>query len=209
MTEGLPPAAALTMVLGCRKCHGSGPTGAVTSQGDAPDGAGMNISAVLGLSSREDAMKTATKKMLISIRPDRSEGRLVGYGLWATKPGVGDRVERYLERTPQAKFHLSTAYPPSMRLGRLHRCGVTRKVAVAAFETFAVEALKTVDVSRTETKNWSVDDRARCFSLTSEPRNRHRERAAFHALTVSTSRRESLARWRIPLATPRPRSTCL
>jgi len=119
----------------------------------------MNISAVLGLSSSEDAMKAGTKKMLISIRPDRSEGRLVGYGLRATKPGVGDRIEGYLERTPQAKFHLSIAYPPSMRLGRLHRRGVTRKVAVAAFEAFAVEALKTVDVSRTETKNWSTNSR--------------------------------------------------
>jgi hypothetical protein len=87
----------------------------------------------------------------------RSEGRLVGYGLRATKPGVGDRIEGYLERTPQAK--LSIAYPPSMRLGRLHRRGVTRKVAVAAFEAFAVGALKTVEVSRTETRNWSANSR--------------------------------------------------
>ena len=120
---------------------------------------GMNISAALGLSSSEDAMKTPTKKMLISIRPDRSAGRLIGYGLRATKPGVGDRIEGYLERTAQAKFHLSIAYPPSMRLERLHRCGVTRKVAVAAFEASAVEALKTIDVSRTETKNWSANGR--------------------------------------------------
>jgi hypothetical protein len=103
--------------------------------------------------------EAATKEMLISIRPDRSEGKLVGYGLRATRPGVGDRIEGYLERTPQAKFHLSIAYPPSMRLGRLHRRGVTRKVAVAAFEAFAVEALKTVDVSRTETKNWPANGR--------------------------------------------------
>jgi hypothetical protein len=126
---------------------------------ETPWRARMNISAALGLSSREDAMKPATKKMLISVRPDRSEGRLVGYGLRATKPGVGDRIEGYLERTPQAKFYLAIAYPPSMRLGRLHRRGVTRKVAVAAFEAFAVEALKTVDVSRTETKNWSANSR--------------------------------------------------
>jgi hypothetical protein len=39
-----------------------------------------------------------------------------------------------------------------MRLGRVYRYGLTRKVALAAFEAFAVEALKTVDVSRTETK---------------------------------------------------------
>jgi hypothetical protein len=42
-----------------------------------------------------------------------------------------------------------------MRLGRLYRHAVTRKAALAVFEAFAVEALKTVDVSRTETKHWS------------------------------------------------------
>jgi hypothetical protein len=75
--------------------------------------------------------------------------------LQATKAGVGDRIDGYLERTPRAKFHLAIAYPPSMRLGRLSRHGVTKKTALAAFEAFAVEALKTVDVSRTETKHWS------------------------------------------------------
>jgi hypothetical protein len=94
-----------------------------------------------------------TKKVVISVRPDRGEGALVGYGLQAIKPGVGDRVEGYLER---AKFHLAIAYPPSMRLGRSYRGGVTRKAALAAFGAFAEEALKTVDVSRTETKNWQV-----------------------------------------------------
>ena len=49
----------------------------------------------------------------------------------------------------------SFAYPPLMRLGWLYRYGVTRKAALAAFEAFAIEALKTVDVSRTETKYWS------------------------------------------------------
>jgi hypothetical protein len=95
------------------------------------------------------------EKVVISVRPDRQEGVLVGYGLRATKPGLGDRVEGYLERTARAKFHLAIAYPPSMRLGRLYRHAVTRKAALAAFEAFAVEALKTVDVSRTETKHWS------------------------------------------------------
>jgi hypothetical protein len=96
-----------------------------------------------------------TEKVVISICPNRSEGILVGYGLPATKAGVSDRIEGYLERTRRAKFHLSIALPPSTRLGRSYRCGVTRKVPLAAFEAFAVEALKTVDVSRTETKNWS------------------------------------------------------
>ena len=36
----------------------------------------------------------------------------------------------------------------------VRRYSVTRKVALAAFEAFAEQALKTVDVSRTETKNW-------------------------------------------------------
>ena len=95
------------------------------------------------------------EKIVISIRPDRREGALVGYGLRATKRGVGDRVEGYLERTARRKFYLAIAYPPLMRLGRLYRYGATRKAALAAFEAFAVEALKTVDVSRTETKYWS------------------------------------------------------
>jgi hypothetical protein len=93
-----------------------------------------------------------TEKVVISVRPDRREGALVGYGLRATKRGVGDRVEGYLERR---KFYLAIAYPPSMRLGQLYSYGVTRKAALAAFEAFAVEALRTVDVSRTETKYWS------------------------------------------------------
>jgi hypothetical protein len=157
MTEGLLPAAAddpRFQHLSWQWANGASPL----SMG-CPWRSGMNISAVLGLSSSEDVMKAATKKMFISIRPDRSEGKLVGYGLRATKPGVGDRIEGYLERTPQAKFHLSIAYPPSMRLGRLHRRGVTRKVAVATFEAFAVEALKTVDVSRTETKTGRANSR--------------------------------------------------
>jgi hypothetical protein len=95
-----------------------------------------------------------TEKVVVSVRPDRREGALVGYGLQAIKPGVGDRVEGYLERSPSAKFRLAIAYAPSMRLGRPYRGGVSRKVALAAFEAFAEEALKTVDVSRTETKNW-------------------------------------------------------
>jgi hypothetical protein len=95
------------------------------------------------------------EEVVISVRPDRREGALVGYGLWATKRGVGDRVEGYLERTARSKFYLTIAHPPLMRLGRLYRYGVTRKEALAAFEAFAVEALKTVDVSRTETKYWS------------------------------------------------------
>jgi hypothetical protein len=37
----------------------------------------------------------------------------------------------------------------------LFNCGATRKAALPAFEAFAVEALRTVDVSRTETKYWS------------------------------------------------------
>jgi hypothetical protein len=100
-------------------------------------------------------MKSAAEKVLISVLTDRSEGTVVGYGLQATRIGVGDRIEGYLERTARAKFHLAIAYPPSMRLGRLYRDGMTRKAALAAFEAFAVEALKTVDVSRTKTKHWS------------------------------------------------------
>jgi hypothetical protein len=42
-----------------------------------------------------------------------------------------------------------------MRQERVYRCyGVTKKVGLAAFEAFAVEVLKTVDVSRTERKSW-------------------------------------------------------
>jgi len=96
-----------------------------------------------------------TEKVVISVRPDRREGALVGYGLRATKRGVGDRVQGYLERTARRKFHLAIAYPPSMRLEQLYSYGVTRKAALAAFEAFAVEALRTIDVSRTETKYWS------------------------------------------------------
>lgn len=95
------------------------------------------------------------EKVVISVRPDRREGALVGYGLRATKRGVGHRVEGYLERTARRKFSPAIAHPSLMRLGRLYRYGVTRIVALAAFEAFAVEALKTVDVSRTETKYWS------------------------------------------------------
>jgi len=98
-------------------------------------------------------META-EKVLISVRPDRSAGVLVGYDLHATGVGVGDRVDGYLERTPRAKFHLLIAFPPSMRLARLYPYGVTRKAALADFEAFAAEVLKTVDVSRTETRNW-------------------------------------------------------
>ena len=75
-----------------------------------------------------------TEKVVISVRPHRREGALVGYDLQATKPGIGDRIEGYLERSPRAKFHLAIAYPPSMRLGRLYRGGVTRKAALAACE---------------------------------------------------------------------------
>jgi hypothetical protein len=107
------------------------------------------------------------EKVVITVRPDRREGAQVGYGLLATKPGLGDRVEGYLERSPSARFHLAIAYPPSMRLGRLSRHGVTRKAALAAFEAFAVEALKTVDVSRTETKPWSQSCRG--FSQVGPP----------------------------------------
>jgi hypothetical protein len=95
-----------------------------------------------------------TEKVLISIRPDRSEAMLIGYGLQASKAGIGDRIEGYLARRPRGNFSLLIAPPPSMRLARSYRYGVTRKVALAAFEAFAAEALKTVDVSRTETKNW-------------------------------------------------------
>ena len=42
-----------------------------------------------------------------------------------------------------------------MRLGQLYSCGATRKAALAAFEAFEVEALRTVDVPRTKTKYWS------------------------------------------------------
>jgi hypothetical protein len=66
-----------------------------------------------------------------------------------------DRVEGYLERTARRKFYLAIAYPPSMRLGQLYSYGVARKAALVAFEAYAVEALRTVDVSRTETKYWS------------------------------------------------------
>jgi hypothetical protein len=55
------------------------------------------------------------EKVVISVRPDRQEGALVGYGLRATKRGVGGRAEGYLERR---KFYLAIAYPPLMRLGR-------------------------------------------------------------------------------------------
>jgi hypothetical protein len=95
------------------------------------------------------------EKIAISVRPDRREGALVGYGLRATKRGVGDRVQGYLERTARRKFYLAIAYPPSMRLAQLSSYGITRKAALAAFEAFAVEALRTIDVSRTETKYWS------------------------------------------------------
>src|SRR5215467_9697727 len=93
-----------------------------------------------------------TAKVVISVRPVRREGALVGYGLQASKVGVADRIDGYLERTPRAKFSLLIALPPSMRLERLYRVGVTRKAALAEFEAFAFEALKTVDVSRTEAK---------------------------------------------------------
>jgi hypothetical protein len=96
-----------------------------------------------------------TEKVTISVCPDRREGALVGFGLRVTKRGVRDRVEGYLERAARRKFYLAIAYPPSMRLGQLYSYGVTRKAALAAFEAFAVEALRTVDVSRTETKYWS------------------------------------------------------
>jgi hypothetical protein len=83
-------------------------------------------------------MKSAAERVLISVLTDRSEGTVVGYGLQATaaRIGVGDRIEGYLERTARAKFHLAIAYPPSMRLGRLYRHGMTRKAALAAFEAF-------------------------------------------------------------------------
>jgi len=100
-------------------------------------------------------METVTVKVLISVRVDRSERALVGYGLQATKAGVGDRIDGYLERTPGGRFHISIAYPPSMRLERRYRYAVTRKTALARFEAFAVEALQTFDLSRTETKHWS------------------------------------------------------
>jgi hypothetical protein len=89
------------------------------------------------------------------IPSDRREGALVGYELQAIKPGVGDRVDGYLEPTARRKFYLAVAYPPSMRLGRLFQCSVTWKVAMESFEAFAEVALRTIDVSRTETKNWS------------------------------------------------------
>jgi hypothetical protein len=50
-------------------------------------------------------------------RRQRREGVLVGYGLQASKVGVADRIDGDLVRTPRAKFHLSIALPPSMRLG--------------------------------------------------------------------------------------------
>jgi hypothetical protein len=42
-----------------------------------------------------------------------------------------------------------------MRLEELYSYCVTRKAALSVFEAFAVEALRTVEVSRTETKYWS------------------------------------------------------
>jgi len=54
-----------------------------------------------------------TAKVVISVRPDRREGALVGYGLQASKIGVADRIDGYLVRTPRAKFHLPIALPPS------------------------------------------------------------------------------------------------
>jgi len=39
-----------------------------------------------------------------------TEGMLVGCGLQATKAGVSDRIEEYLEQTWRAKFHLSIAF---------------------------------------------------------------------------------------------------
>jgi hypothetical protein len=115
----------------------------------------LNLAAGLGVIFLKREAGMETEKVSISVRPDRREGALVGYGLRATKPGVGDCVEAYLERSPRAKFLLAIAYPPSMRLGTSYRYGTTRKAALAAFEAFAVEALKPIDVSRTEIKNWS------------------------------------------------------
>ena len=51
-----------------------------------------------------------TEKVVISVRPDRSEGMLVGYGLEATKTGVSDRIEGYLARTLRSKFNLLIAF---------------------------------------------------------------------------------------------------
>jgi hypothetical protein len=93
------------------------------------------------------------EKVVISVRPDRREGALVGYGLRATKRGVGDRVEGHLERTARRKFYL-IAYPPLMRLGRLNRTALPGKRRWQHSRLSRFEALKTVDVSRTETKYW-------------------------------------------------------
>jgi hypothetical protein len=117
---------------------------------DRPKVVTLNLIAELGLSSRKGGWHGSREGRDIC-----SPGSTRGSAGWVLSPGLGDRVEGYLERTARAKFHLAIAYPPSMRLGRLYRHAVTRKAALAAFEAFAVEALKTVDVSRTETKHWS------------------------------------------------------
>jgi len=69
-----------------------------------------------------------TEKVVISVRPDRREGALVGYSLQAIKPGVGDRVEGYLEVSKFVMWSLGSfgglkgalnelARPPDLRLG--------------------------------------------------------------------------------------------
>ena len=54
------------------------------------------------LSSSEGTVEPVTEKAIISIHP--------GYGLRATRVGVGDRIEGYVERTPGGKFPLDRPF---------------------------------------------------------------------------------------------------
>jgi hypothetical protein len=41
-------------------------------------------------------MELLMGNVLISVRRDRCAGTLAGYAVWATKLGVGDRIDGYL-----------------------------------------------------------------------------------------------------------------
>ena len=78
--------------------------------------------------------------MGMGFRLVRSGSRIASMDTWCER--------RARSFTCRSLFHL-------LRLERPRQYGVTREAAIAEFEAFAVAALKTVDMSRTDTKNWS------------------------------------------------------
>jgi hypothetical protein len=42
----------------------------------------------------------------VKITPERQDGKLVGYHLKATVPGVSDRVDRYIARLASQQWHV-------------------------------------------------------------------------------------------------------